>query len=496
MSDKEDLESMCKRRGYVWQSAEIYGGESGFYDYGHLGTKLKEGWKQAWKDFFLGLDENYHLLDTTNILPYKALDASGHVDHFSDILIKCERCGSSFRGDHIIEDETGENAEWMGLEEIKIKIEELDLSCPNCGGNFSDPEDFNMMFKLDIGPTGDNIGFLRPETAQGIYLNFSREYRALRKRMPMGLGIIGRAYRNEISPRQGIFRQREFEQAELQIFFIPEIHNEVFKKKYDEEEKIKLKVKRSDWEDAKEINVSELKDLPEFYLYHLMKTYQFYRDVMEIDVDDMRLRELSDDEKAFYNKIHFDLEIFFDTLGGWKEVDGVHYRSDYDLKKHQQKSGQKMSIPTENGRKIPHVVELSFGVDRNIWALLDKGFISDDRTWLKLPPKLAPYTGAVFPLVRKDGLPEKAREIFEELNEEFDMFWDKSGSIGKRYARQDEIGTPYCMTVDYDTLKENTITIREIRSSEQIRVNVEDLKKVLKNLLEGKKTFEEYMEED
>ncbi len=496
MSDKEDLESMCKRRGFVWQSAEIYGGGSGFYDYGHLGTKLKENWKKAWKDFFLGLDENYHLLDTTNILPYKALEASGHVDHFSDILIKCERCGSSYRGDHLIEDETGESAEWMDLEEIKSKLGELKLQCPNCGGDFMDPENFNMMFKLEIGPTGDNIGFLRPETAQGIYLNFNREYRALRKRMPMGLATIGRAYRNEISPRQGLFRQREFEQAELQIFFVPSAHKKFFKEKYDNEKKIYMRVKRPGWEETKEIDVTEMENLPEFFLYHLMKIYQFYRDIMEIKEENIRLRELSDEEKAFYNKIHFDLEIYFDTLGGWKEVDGLHYRSDYDLKKHQERSGQKMSIPTDDGRKVPHVVELSFGVDRNIWALLDKGYKTDDRNWFDLPPKLAPYTGAVFPLVRKDGLPEKSREIFEDLNEHFDMFWDKSGSIGKRYARQDEIGTPYCMTVDYDTLEENTITVREIRSGEQIRVEVKDLKKVLKNLLEGKKTFEEYMKED
>ncbi|MFO7791891.1 MAG: glycine--tRNA ligase [Candidatus Saliniplasma sp.] len=493
MVDKEDLESMCKRRGFVWQSAEIYGGESGFYDYGHLGTKLKENWKRAWKDFFLGLDENYHLLDTTNILPYKALEASGHVDHFSDVLIKCERCGSTFRGDHVIEEETGENAEWMGLEEIKTKINDLDISCSDCGGDFSDPEDFNMMFELEIGPTGDTTGFLRPETAQGIYLNFSREYRALRKRMPMGLGTIGRAYRNEISPRQGIFRQREFEQAELQIFFVPEIHNKFFKEKYKEENDTELRVKRADRDEAEIVDVQELEDIPEFFLYHLMKIYEFYRDVMEIDAEDLRLRELSDDEKAFYNKIHFDLEIYFDTLGGWKEVDGLHYRSDYDLKKHQERSGQKMSIPTDDGRKIPHVVEISFGVDRNIWALLDKGYKSDDRTWLNLPPKLAPYSGAVFPLVRKDGLPEKAREIFEDLDQDLDVFWDKSGSIGKRYARQDEIGTPYCMTVDYDTVEEDTITIREIRSSQQIRVGVEDLKSILKDLLKGKKAFKEYL---
>lgn len=492
MVDKQDLESLCRRKGFIWQAAEIYGGEAGFYDYGHMGARLKDNWKQVWKDFFLGLDENYHLLDTTNILPYRALDASGHVDHFSDILIRCERCGSSYRGDHIIEDETGENAEWMGVDEIKEKIQELGIDCPNCGGTFSEPNDFNMMFELQIGPKGEDTGFLRPETAQGIYLNFAREYRALRKRMPMGLALMGRAYRNEISPRQGVFRQREFEQAELQIFFVPGIHDEIFEEKYEDADKIEMRVKRADWDDAKVVSPDELDDLPEFYLYHLLKVYEFYRDVMKLDPERFRLRELSEEEKAFYNRIHFDLEVYFETLGGWKEVDGVHYRGDYDLSKHQEESGEKMSIPTDDGRKIPHVIELSFGVDRNIWALLDLGYHTNDRDWLDLPDKLAPYDAAVFPLVRKDGLPEKARDIFEELDEDLEVFWDKSGSIGKRYARQDEVGTPYCMTIDYDTMEDDTLTIREIKSTDQIRVHRSELKDVLRNLIEGKKDLDEY----
>ncbi|MFW6041001.1 MAG: glycine--tRNA ligase [Thermoplasmatota archaeon] len=493
MADREELESMCRRKGFIWQTAEIYGGEAGFYDYGHLGTRLKENWKYLWKDFFLGLDENYHLLDTTNILPSKVLEASGHVDHFSDVLISCEKCGSSFRGDHIIEDEIGENAEWMSVDEITNKIKELDISCPKCGGNFSSPIDFNMMFKVQIGSTGDNFGYLRPETAQGIYLNFNREYRALRKRMPLGLATIGRAYRNEISPRQGLFRQREFEQAELQIFFLPGEHDGFFKEKYEQETKLDMRIKRAGWDETKTVNVEDLDDLPEFFRYHLIKIYEFYIDIMNLDKKNIRLRELSEDEKAFYNKIHFDLEVNFESLGGWKEVDGLHYRSDYDLKQHQEESGHKLSIPTDDGRKIPHVIEISFGVDRNIWALLDRGYRTEDRDWLNITPKLAPYDAAVFPLVRKDGLPRKAREVFDLLDEDFEVFWDKSGSIGRRYARQDEIGTPYCITIDYDTLEDDTMTIRDIISKEQIRVHVSDIKKVINDLLEGEKGFDDYL---
>ncbi len=495
MTEKEELESMCKRRGYIWQSSEIYGGEAGFYDYGHLGSQLLDNWKREWKNYFLSLDDNYHLIQTPNIHPYRVLDASGHVDHFSDVMVRCEQCGSSFRGDHLIEEETGESAEWMDKEEIGGKIKELGLSCPDCGGPFSDPEDFNMMFGLDLGPTGEKKGFLRPETAQSVYINFRREFRALRKKMPLGLATIGSAFRNEISPRQGVFRMREFRQAEMQIFFVPEIHEEIFEERYEMIKDTKVKVKRVDQDEAVEIKLGEIEDLPPFYLYHLGKMYEFYTKVMGLSFEEVRFRELSEDEKAFYNKIHFDLEIDLDTLGGWEEISGLHYRSDYDLKQHQEESNTKLSIPTEEGRKIPHVIELSFGVDRNVWALLDRGFKNGDRTWLDLPVKLTPRQVAVFPLVRKDGLPEKSRDIYESLNRDFRAHWEKSGSIGKRYARNDEVGTRYCVTVDYDTMEDDSVTIRDIETTEQIRVPVNDLTMILRRLIEREKSFEQYMEE-
>ncbi len=493
MTDKEELLSLCKRRGFLWQSAEIYGGEAGFYDYGHLGAELLDNWKRIWKDFFLNLDDNYHMIYPNNIMPHRVMEASGHVDHFSDIMIKCERCDSHFRGDHLIEEATEKNAEWMGIEEIKEKIDELEISCPDCGGDFSEPEDFNMMFDVSLGPTGDKTGFLRPETAQGIYINFRREYRALRKKMPIGLATIGSAFRNEISPRQVVFRKREFLQAELQIFFVPELHNSTFKNKLVDIENQHVRIKRDGWEETREVKLKDIEDMPAFYLYHLGKMYQFYTDIMEHDPEDIRFRELSKEEKAFYNKIHFDLEIDFDTLGGWKEVSGLHYRSDYDLKKHQQKSNTKLSVPTDEGRKIPHVMELSFGVDRNLWALLEKGHKDGDRTWLDFPVKVAPRQVAVFPLVRKDGIPEKAREVYEKLDEDFRAHWEKSGSIGKRYARNDEVGTSYCVTVDYDTLDDESVTIRDIKSKEQIRVKIGELEDELKGFIEDEENFEKYL---
>lgn len=496
MTDKEELLSLCKRRGFLWQSAEIYGGEAGFYDYGHLGAKLLDSWKEEWKNFFLGLNDNYHMTYPNNIMPYRVMDASGHVDHFSDVMIQCNKCDAHFRGDHIIERETGENAEWMGKDEIRDKISELKISCPECDGDFSEPEDFNMMFDVSLGPTGENKGFLRPETAQGIYINFRREFRALRKKMPMGLATIGSAFRNEISPRQVVFRKREFLQAELQIFFVPGEHDTIFKEKYESIKDQTVRLKRSDWEETKEIKLKDVDDIPPFYLYHLGKMYQFYIDTMELEAEEVRFRELSEDERAFYNKIHLDLEVNFDTLGGWKEVSGLHYRGDYDLRQHQEKSNTKLSVPTEDGRKIPHVIELSFGVDRNIWALLDRGYRDEDRKWLDLPSKLTPRQAAVFPLVRKDGLPEKSREVYEKLNEEFRAHWEKSGSIGKRYARNDEVGTNYCVTVDYDSLEDDSVTIREIESSEQIRVDIENINEIIEKLIDGEKSFEEYLSEE
>ncbi|MFO8109825.1 MAG: glycine--tRNA ligase [Thermoplasmata archaeon] len=485
MAEKDDLESLCKRRGFVWPSSDIYGGEAGFYDYGHLGARLKDNWERAWKDYFLGLGDNYHMIYTPNILPYRVLESSGHVDHFSDVLIRCTKCGNSHRGDHLLEDITGESAEWMDKEEIESFIRDENVTCPDCGGELDEPMDFNMMFGLNIGPTGERKGFLRPETAQGTYMNFHREHIALRRKLPFGLATIGSAFRNEISPRQGVYRLREFQQAELQIFFIPDSKD--FDHRYDALGGRKIPLLRADWNKARNIPLKELEDLPKFYKYHMAKMFEFYKDKMELNV---RLRELSEEERAFYNRIHFDVEAKIDSIGGWKEVAGLHYRGDYDLAQHQQASGQRMSVSIDGEKKIPHVMELSFGVDRNVWSLLDQGYKTGDRDWISFPRYIAPYQVAVFPLVRKDGLLERSREIYEFLNSDFYAFWDKSGSIGKRYARQDEIGTPFCITVDYDTPEDDTVTLREISSTDQIRLKVSNLKTELKSYINKEKKFE------
>ncbi len=487
MADKDELESVCKRRGFVWPSSEIYGGEAGFYDYGHLGARIRDNWEHIWKDFFLDMD-NYHMIYTPNILPYRVLKASGHVDQFSDVLVRCKKCGNSHRGDHVLEDITGESAEWMDKDEMASCMAEKGIRCPDCGGELDQPMDFNMMFGVDIGPTGERKGFLRPETAQGTYMNFHREFIALRRKLPMGLATIGSAFRNEISPRQGVYRLREFRQAELQIFFNPQ--SDDFDEHYESVKDRILPVLRANSEGIREMTMEEMDDLPKFYRYHMVRMYQFFADVMEIPRDKLRLRELSPEERAFYNRIHFDVEVDMESLGGWKELAGLHYRGDYDLTQHQKASGQKMSVSVEGGERIvPHVLELSFGEDRNIWALMDVGYRTGERDWISIPYPMAPYQAAVFPLVRKDGLLEKSRKVYEDLKRDMNAFWDKSGSIGKRYARQDEIGTPFCITVDYDTMEDDTVTLREISSTEQIRVPLSDLKQELRGYVKREKRF-------
>src|SRR5437867_3243980 len=403
MGSYDDVMSLSVRRGFLWPSVDLYGGFAGFYDYGHNGVLMRRQWEDLWTETFLGLSDNYYLIDTTTILPEAPLKASGHVDHFSDLLVTCTHCGESYRGDQLLEAATHEEHEGLTPAELDARIRELKIRCPNCKGELGPARPFNMMFPLDVGPTGKDRAYLRPETAQGVYLNFKREFEALRRKLPMGLAIVGRAYRNEISPRQGAYRMREFLQAELQIFF--------------------------------------------------------------------------------------DIQVKQESLGGFKEVGGVHYRTDHDLKGHEAMSHAKQSVTFDGSRLIPHVLELSFGVDRNVWALLDLSYSKGERIVLRLPPRLAPVSVGVFPLVSKDGLPEKAEALHASLRKRLAAFYDDSGSIGRRYARMDEIGTPFTVTVDHESLEGKGVTVRERDSQKQIRLTESELADTLTQLLTGDKTF-------
>ncbi|MBU4072388.1 MAG: glycine--tRNA ligase, partial [Candidatus Thermoplasmatota archaeon] len=428
-----------------------------------------------------------------NIMPEAALKASGHVDSFTDPLVECTKCGHAVRADQLIEEVTGAAAEDLSPEQIDSKIVELNLSCQRCKGHFGSAKIFHMMFPLDIGTKGTDKAYLRPETAQGAYLNFKRHFEIMRRKLPLGLIVIGKAYRNEIAPRQGVYRMRELIQAELQIFMDPETFSDELDMKEMEGKEINVQlVDMRGKQDVQSMPCRYLIDqykLPDFYVYHMLKIQEFYLDVIRVPKNKFRFYEKSEKERAFYNRVHFDIEIDLATLGGFKELAGLHYRGDYDLTKHQAGSKESMEVSLDGRRLIPHVLELSFGVDRNVWALLDLHLVDERTGVLKLAPSLAPYTFAVLPLMRKDELIPVAREIHTLLKNDFDVYYDQSGSIGKRYARMDEIGTPFCITVDFDGLEDNTVTIRDTDSSEQKRIPIDELERIARGLASGKLLF-------
>jgi glycyl-tRNA synthetase len=390
----------------------------------------------------------------------------------------------------LLEQELKENFDGLSAKEMEELIKKHNIKCPKCNGKLEEVGVLNMMFPLSVG--NDAKAYLRPETAQAVYINFKREFESLRKQLPMGLAIIGKAYRNEISPRQLLIRMREFTQAELQIFFDPYKINE--HPKFDEVKDYKLRLfpvanrKTNKIDEISCEHAIKNLGLPKFYVYYMAKVQQFYLDAVKLPIHLFRFRELTDEEKAFYNKYHWDVEVFLENLGGFKEIAGVHYRTDHDLKGHEKISKQDMSVFVDGRKFIPHVLELSFGVDRDIYALLELFYEEErERTLFKFPRILCPYDCAVFPLVNKAGLPEKAQEIKKMLQSaNFTVFYDDSGSIGRRYRRMDEIGAPMCITVDHQTLEDDTVTMRDRDSMQQIRVKVKELARVLFEFLNGK----------
>ena len=493
--DKTKLEKVmdiATKRGFFYPSAEIYGSKSGFWTYGSLGTKIKHKWENLWRNYFLSLNSNFYEIDDVNILPKKVFESSGHLKNFNDPLTECEKCHFRFKADQLIEDELKLNVAGLKEDALTKLIRDNKIKCTNCKGNLMDVRFFNMMFDVKVGAVGEDIMYLRPKSAQSPYLAFKREFEATRRKLPLGLAVIGRAYRNEISPRQAFFRLREFTQAELQIFFDPDKLNkhEDFNsiKDYKLILHINNKTSKLSCKDA----VEKIK-LPKFYVYYLAKVQQFYLETLNINEKLFRFRELDEKERAFYNKIHFDIELNLETLNGWREAGGVHYRGDHDLKGHQEGSNTKLEVTIDEDGKtkrfIPHVLELSFGVDRNIWALLDLFYKEEkERTLFIFPSNITPLDAAVFPLVNKEKMPEIAEKIFLDLfNNGLSVFYDNSGSIGRRYRRQDEIGTLCCITIDSDSLKYNSVTLRNRDNMKQIRVNFDELKTALKRLFNNEK---------
>ncbi len=481
------IEDVAKRRGFFWISSDLYGGISGLYDYGHVGTLMKRKFENLWRRHFLALNDNFFEIETSHILPEKALIASGHKEHFVDPLVRCTKCGNQERADHLLEERLNETFEGMTPKELSDLIKKHKITCPRCKGQFDDVGSLNMMFPIIVGSS--TPAYLRPETAQGAYVNFKRLFEVLRKTFPLGVAIVGKAFRNEISPRNVLLRMREFTQAELQIFFDPETI--AAHENFDSVKDYMLSLLPCNQrQSGKSVVIScseavQRLKLPKMYVYYMAQMQMFYTNVLGIGHTLVRFKEL-EEERAFYNKYHWDLELNLNTVG-WKEVGGLHYRTDHDLSGHARVSQQDMAVFVGNKKLVPHVLELSFGVDRNVFALMDMFYTEDkERDVFSFPRLVAPYDCAVFPLVNKNGLPEKADEIKEKLVSLFTVFYDDAGSIGRRYRRMDEIGTPLSITVDAQTLTDNTVTFRDRDTMKQVRIRISDAVKKINEFRSGK----------
>jgi len=569
----EIISEIARRRGLFWPSCEIYGGVSGFVTFGPLGSLLKRRIEDKFREFFLrrlGLYE----IESSVIVPGKVFEASGHVDAFKEPMVECNKCKRRFRADHLLQELAGMSeteTEKLSLQELMEEIDKRGVRCPECGGDFGEPRHFMTMFTTTIGPYSEAIGYGRPEAAQGIFIEFKRLYEYARERLPFGVAQIGHALRNEISPRQGPIRLREFTIIDLELFFDSEDPNCPMLKEV-ENEALKLVLaenKLKGIEEPVEVTVNEALSKG-----HIKAEWQAFfmalakRFLVELGVPEEKQRfvEKLDWERAHYSTQGFDQQVYLESWG-WVEVSGHNYRTDYDLKRHMEFSGVDMrafkeyekSVVTEEvtikpvmskigpafkdnasrivdmlsvidprevelsfkkqsfhvvgsfkilpehveithkrveekGRRfIPHVIEPSFGSDRLFYVTVEYAYrTKKGRTLLSLPRDLAPIQVGVFPLVSKDGLPEKAKQVYQMLvNEGFTVEYDEAGSIGRRYARADEVGTPLGVTVDYQTLEDNTVTIRDRDTWRQVRNEIKKLPELFRDYFRYKIGFED-----
>lgn len=566
------INELARRRGFFWQSYEIYGGVSGFATYGSLGARLKQNIERKLREVFvnkLGVLE----VESPIITPGKVFEASGHVQHFKEPMIECLKCMNRFRADHLLREFASVSeaeAEKLSLEELKAAIEKADIRCPDCGGQLGEPKHFMTMFKTTIGPYSDAVGYGRPEAAQGIFVEFKRLYETAREKLPFGALQIGHALRNEISPRQGLIRLREYTIADLEFFFDPEEPNcHLLKDVENESLRLFLAQDRSKGPDKiTDVTVREALNKgyigTEWQAAFMALAKRLLTDV-GVPAERQRFIEKLPWERAHYSLQTYDQEVLVDRWG-WLEVSGHAYRSDFDLRCHGESScvemfvfkeyerpvekeqvfvkpvmaklgpifkaeaakvGELLSkanpIEVEDSLKkkgyfflgdykvlpdyvyisrekivergksfIPHVVEPSFGLDRLLYVALEYAYrLKDNRVLLSFPRDIAPVQLGVYPLVSKDGLPEKAIKLHESLLDEgFMVEYDEAGSIGRRYARADEVGVPLGITVDYDTLKDDTVTIRDRDSWRQVRSKIEDLPDLLRKYFRRKVNFE------
>ena len=463
----DTLTSLCKRRGFIFQSSEVYGGMSGFWDYGPLGAELKRNVRDAWWRDMVAKRENIVGLDSSIIMHPDIWRASGHVGGFSDPMSDCRKCKSRHRADQLCEEQIGPDSDLIQNDDGSKSFPE-GITCPKCGSDdLTPPRDFNLMFQTHVGPVADDaaVAYLRPETAQGIFAQFQNVVDTSRQKVPFGIGQIGKAFRNEVTPRNFTFRSREFEQMEIEFFIKPGSDSE--------------------WH--------------EYWVKTRMDWYQ----TIGLPEASLHRYEYPKDKLAHYASACVD--ILFDFPFGIQELEGIAARGNFDLSQHQEHSGKSMEYfdQESNSKFIPHVIEPSAGVDRIVLALLCNAYREEwinketkvvveaepgkqapegheARTVMRFAPKIAPIKVAVFPLVKnKPPVVEKAREVFDKLNDRWACFYDQVGAVGRRYRRQDEVGTPFCVTIDFDTLEDDTVTIRDRDSMEQIRLPLNELEAYL-----------------
>lgn len=563
----DKMMNIARKRGFLWPSFEIYSGVSGFTDYGPLGASLKNNIMQKWRKQYIA-GEGFHEIEGPTVMPMEVLKASGHVDNFTDPMTKCNDCGEVFRADHIIEEAIGIDVESLPNEEMDKIVEDNNIKCPSCGGSLANIWNYNLMFKTQIGAKGDKTGYMRPETAQGIFILFKRLSRFFKNKLPFAAVQLGKSYRNEISPRQGVIRLREFTQAEAEIFLDPEDKTHPkFSKIADETLYLASQDVQLNEKETLELTAQEALDQgivsSETLIYQLYLAKKFLNEI-GINDDVLRFRQHLPGEMAHYALDCWDVECLTDKYG-WVEIIGIADRGDYDLTAHSKFSNEELDIYKEfdepklikktvikpnlkkfgpafkgdspkiktyienlsedevseikaaieadgkftleldgsyeileehlifedieeeiKGEKIvPHVIEPSFGIDRILYCTLLHSFKeTEEKDYFQFAKEIAPIQVSVFPLMNKDGLGEIAVEITHDLREAgFTVDNDTSGTIGKRYARADEVGVPIAITVDFDTKEDNTVTIRDRDTEEQERVEIGALKEVIKEKL-------------
>ena len=488
MNTYDTVMKLALERGFYFPSCEIYSdAHAGFWEYGPTGASIKNKFIELWRRELLRRDDMLEI-DGSQIMSKNVFVASGHLENFTDPIIKCKDCGATFRADRYITEKTGKDIpELLPGSEIDKIIEEYNLKCPSCEGTFADSDRFSMMFKVEIGPSKEEA-FLRPETCQTIFVDFPRIFKTMRGRLPLAVAQVGKSFRNEIAPRQSLLRLREFYQAEIEVFCNPDRLNDLSKFEQVKDTSLNLFMKNSHQTIKAEDAVRE-GHLPNKLVAYYMSLLTLFYSKTGIIMERTRFRELSDDEKAFYASTAFDFEV--ETSIGWLELVACNYRSDYDLKRHSAISKQNLYVidPSDNSKVLPHLFELSMGIDRSIYSIMEHSYFEDieaKRIVLRLVPQLAPVLLGVFPLVTKDGLREKAQDIYSKLKLDYSTFYDESGSIGRRYRRLEEIGAPFALTVDNQTMKDDTVTIRYRDTMLQERVKVSEISSFLDAIIKLK----------